>query len=119
MGNHIYTGREQNSVFFQVDYCTQQGGILESRNFLEQVSSWAREGLLVHSLYVYTPPPLVLSSHMPFTIEFIKNYFIALATMRCPPSVCTTMSKITGVKRAIAGNVVTSGQTDTHTIDSI
>ena len=55
VGNHIYTGRGPNSVFSQVDYCTQQGGILESRNFLEQVSSWAREGLLVHSLYVYTP----------------------------------------------------------------
>ena len=39
VGNHIYTGRGQNSVFSQVDYCGQQEGILESRNFLEQVSS--------------------------------------------------------------------------------
>ena len=78
MGNHIYTERGQNSVFFQVDYCRQQGGILESRNSIEQVSSWASEGLLMHSLYIYTPPPLVLSSYMPFTIKFIKYVFITL-----------------------------------------
>ena len=73
----------------------------------------------MHPLYVCTPPPLVLSSHMPFTIEFIKYVFIALATMRCAPSVCTTLPKITGVKRAIAGDVVALGQTDTHTVGSI
>ena len=73
----------------------------------------------MHSLYVCTPPPPVLSSHMPFTIEFIKYVFIDLATMGCPPSVCTTLPKITGVKRAIAGDVVASEQTDTHTVGPI
>ena len=102
-------------VFSQVDYCGIQEGFLESRNFLEQASSWVREGLLMHSLYVYTPPPLVLSSHIPFTIEFITSVFITLATMGCPPSVCTTLPKITGVKRAIAGDVVALKQTETHT----
>ena len=115
MGNQIYTGRGQNSVFSQVDYCGKQGGILESRIFLEQVSSWARKGLLVHFLYVYTPPPLVLSSHMPFTIKSIKNVFIALATMKCPSSVYITLPKINGIKRVITGDVVALGQTDTHT----
>ena len=92
---------------------------MESRNILEQVSSWAREGLLVHSLYVYTSPPLILSSHMPFTIEFIKNVFIALATMRCLPLVRITSPKITGVTRVITGDVVASGWTDAHTVDPI
>ena len=72
----------------------------------------------MHPLYVYTPPPLVLSSHMPFTIEFIKYVFIALATMKCPPSVRTTLPKIR-VNRAIAGDVVASEQTDAHTVGPI
>ena len=114
MGNRIYTGRGQNSVFFQVDYCGQQGGILESRNFLEQVSSWVRKGFLMHPLYVCIPPSLILSSHKSFTIEFIKYVFVALATIRCLLSVCTTLPKITGVKRAIAGDVVASEETNTH-----
>ena len=53
---------------------------------------------------------------MPFTIEFITNVFIALATMGCPPSIRTTLPKITGVKRVITGNVVALGQTNTHTV---
>ena len=39
--------------------------------------------------------------------------------MGCPPSVRTTLPKITGVKRVIAADVVALEQTDTHTVGPI
>jgi len=45
---------------YQVDYPELQGGILESRHFLEQVSTMQGAELLMHPKYVYTSPPTVL-----------------------------------------------------------